>query len=202
MRGLEYHYMVMVVVLYAGKGGRTLQDSLLRNGIEIEELIFTFNPISMIPVQTQIFRPPQYIGWIAMVFAVIYTAIVYSDHHPVPSERNIVILGYLVAIGLLLNQKVSVIIDNEGITHKNLLRQRTIKWDNICSADIEIRSEGHLAAYWILKEKNGAVFKMAPYGKKNIKILAEALYMKCDVSVLSNKVIKLAEGKKVSLFLD
>jgi hypothetical protein len=153
-------------------------------------------------VQTEVLKPAKIIGWVASGVMLLYAYIIFSKG-PATSQKDIVVLviGILITAGLFFIQRSYIILDNNGITHKQPGKQKFIAYRDIVFADLVTHYHGHgYSVMWEIKTSDGKTASMIPYGKKNMRKMAEALAMKLPGNALGERVVKLAEGKRVIFF--
>jgi hypothetical protein len=134
-----------------------------------------------------------------------YGVILYKQKEINRSEYGIVVCGVFVCAFCTLSiRRVMIQIDNDGILDRKIFSQTYIPWIEINGSDIIIESQGHgISPRWLFERVDKKPYKMdVPYSKKNYRILAEALVMRAPLAQLSNKIIKLSEGKNTNLMLD
>jgi hypothetical protein len=153
-------------------------------------------------VQTEVLKPTKIVSWIALAVMLLYTYIIFSkDGTPSQKDLIVLVIGVLITAGLFFIQRSYIILDNEGITHKQPGKQKFIAYRDIVFADLITHYHGHgYSVMWEIKTSDGKTSSMIPYGKKNMRKMAEALAMKLPGNALGERVVKLAEGKRVIFF--
>lgn len=152
-------------------------------------------------VETKILRPKKYFAWIITAVMLIYAFIIFTEDH-LPSWKDILILiiGVGIAAWMLLLNRTALILDNQGITYKGLRKDDFIPYSKIEFADLVTHYHGHgYSVKWEITTTEGS-YTLDPNGKKNMRLMAEALFMKLPSTALGQRVLKLAEGKRVWFF--
>lgn len=159
----------------------------------------------MLPIQPYTFRPSKLIFLILIGMCLLYGIFLFEQGGVKRNEYAIVLSAiFLVAYSILAMKRLKIYIDNDGILHQKIFSTTFINWQDIIASDIVIEAHGHaITPRWVFQTKNNKSYKMdMPYGKKNIRILAEALVMRAPAARLTNKIINLSKGEDTSLFLD
>jgi hypothetical protein len=152
-------------------------------------------------VETQVLRPPKIFSWIALPFMLLYTYAIITDS--ILTTKNIIvcIVGWLLVAGAFAINRSSIVLDNEGITYKMFRGEKFIAYRDIAFADLVTHYHGHgYGVMWHIRISGGKEQQLTPLGKRNMKKMAEALTIKLAPSCLGERVIKLAEGKRVMFF--
>ena len=159
----------------------------------------------MLPIQPYTFRPPRWIFLSFIVMCVVYGGFLVEAKEIKRKEYAAVFSAvFLCCYSVLTIKRVMIHIDNDGILHRKIFSETFISWKEITAADIIIESHGHgISPWWNFERANKKPYKIdVPYGRKKYNILAEALVMRAPHAQLSNKIIKLSEGKNTNLLLD
>jgi hypothetical protein len=159
----------------------------------------------MLPIQSHTFKP---VRWPFLIF--IFTTFIYILNvlNEKVIERKdyaaIACAAFLFIYSILYVIRMKIFIDNDGIVDRKIFSETFISWNELSAVDIVTESHGHgLSFVWLLQRVGKKPYKMhLSYKSKNANIMAEAMVMRCKDAKLSNKIIKLAEGKRISVFLD
>jgi hypothetical protein len=95
-------------------------------------------------------------------------------------------------------------IDNDGLIDHKIFSKTFIAWKEITAADIVWEgAPGGVSLNWILERADKKPYRIyLSHTSKDARILAEALVVKCKGARLSNKILKISEGEKVSVLRD
>lgn len=152
-------------------------------------------------VQTTVLKPTKLISWIASAIMLLYTYIIFSEDDLTQKNLIVWMLGLLLVAGSFLINRSSIILDNEGFTVVNWRKKKFIAYRDVLFADLVTHYHGHgYGVMWHIQTSDGKEHTIIPLGKRNMKKMAEALVTKLPAQVLGARVIKLAEGKRVSFF--
>lgn len=111
-----------------------------------------------------------------------------------------IIIGLAVFLLLyFMLSKNKLIIDNDEITQQLFFgKQKTLKWNEIKSSNLNWNYHGHSADLsWVLNDFTGKKISIqtSSYSRKKIRIIAEALVEKCPQAVLDERIRNIASGK-------
>lgn len=159
----------------------------------------------MLPIQPVTLTLPRWVYRIMLCIFALY--VIYLLQQPHISRKDyggIVMASIACVICYLYMIRIKVHLDNDGITDYKMLGKTFIQWSEITAADITIASHGHgMSPVWVLERRQNKPYNIEmPKNMKNFRIFAEALVMRAPDAKLSNKIIKLSEGQKVSIFFD
>ena len=152
-------------------------------------------------IETKTLRPGKHLSWIAFSVMLVYGYIIFTEDEPASwKEVGLLIGGLIISAWLLAMNRTALVLDNDGITYKGLRRQDFISYRDIEFADLVTHYHGHgYTVRWEITTSD-ASYSLDPYGKRNMRIMAEALFMKLPATALGKRVVKLAEGKRVWFF--
>lgn len=160
----------------------------------------------MLPIQPYTFRPNRWVFLLLIGLSLACGGFLFEQKEIKRSDYGVVFCAVLVCTFCVLSLKrVLIQIDNDGILDRKIFSQTYIPWDEIDASDVIIESHVHgISPRWLFETIDKKPYKMdVPYSKKkNVRILAEALVMRAPHAQLSNKIIKLSEGKTTNLIMD
>lgn len=95
--------------------------------------------------------------------------------------------------------KTKIIIDNTGITFQYFIRKSfSVAWQDIAESKLEWEFDIHSGnILWKLffSNRKPHSFQSSFYSRKNLRILAESMIIKCPNAILDKRIRKMAEGK-------
>jgi hypothetical protein len=151
----------------------------------------------VIPVQTTYLRPRS--GIILLMLIPILIAIVIANTTNGDSTLKWVSgLMLLIPIGMYIFITNSYIeLDNEGLTHKNPFKIKSIPWSEVTVSYFKIVHTGKSSKRMWYFEGTAKRFRFSTnlYSRKALKTIAEALVTKCPDARIEQKIVSIAEGK-------
>ena len=159
----------------------------------------------MLPIQPYTFKPSRWVALVLPALVLAYLMVIKDQQKITRKEYATIVIGVISAgVSLIYFARRKIEIDNEGITDIKMFGKTFIAWQEIVASDIVVEAEGHgIRPKWVIERNNATPYKMdLPFGRRNFKIMAEAFTMRASHAQLSNKIIKLSNGEKVSFFID
>jgi hypothetical protein len=152
----------------------------------------------VIPVQTTYLRPRS--GIILLTLVPILMVMFLSDRANIDSTLKWIYASMLlVPVGMyIFITNTYIELDNEGITHKNPCRTKTILWSKVARSYFKIVSTGKSSKrmwYFEGNNKERLRFTTRLYSRKALRSIAEALVIKCPEARIEQKIINIAEGE-------
>jgi hypothetical protein len=154
----------------------------------------------MLPITTQEIKfrkmPLYVIAAILVLFGYILI-----DTGKLNDTANLVAGGIVLAILLLFyfSSKLNLVIDNDGITQERFFgKVMELPWTNIKTSSLAWHFHGHGAnLLWEFTCYEGKNFSITPtyYSRKDVRLLAEAVVLKCKQAVIDKRIINMANGK-------
>ena len=121
-----------------------------------------------------------------------------------PQQHNyttIVVSGFLVLVSIImfiLISKVTVVIDDKGIRHKNLFLTKDISWDSFSRTYLKYRSHGQSGSYYWYFETPDAHkkrFSIRLFSRTSLQSIAAAVTAKRKEAISDERIERMAEGK-------
>ena len=151
----------------------------------------------MLPIQTTYLRPRTFIFIIPLLFC-IGIFIVFGTQKNIPPQAQ---YTFLIPIAILVlvwlgYKKSQLIIDNEGLTHKNIFSTKQLLWSEVQKTYIKYQSHGKSGShYWFFELPDRRIkFSIGLYSRNNIKTIAEAVVEKCNHAEIEDRIRNMAEG--------
>ena len=142
-------------------------------------------------------KSPLFIA--AMVF--FFFVLILIDRTDLISMKTYLGLVGLVLFSLLyyLLGKVKIILDNPGISFQYPLKKDVhIPWPEIIKSKLQWDFDMHGGnAYWTFSLLAGKTTGFSPsfYSRKSLRLIAEALIIKCPNAQFDKRILKMSEGK-------
>lgn len=159
----------------------------------------------MIPVQYSEINVPKWPYLFAILFALVCLYSISKQNQLSKTDYiALAISVVLICWAILSIKRNKIIIDNDGFTHRKILKDTLIQWHEIKSVDI-VMEGGHagITFVWKFESWNKKDYRMYfSYGRKKLQFLAQALVSKCDTVYISSRVKKFAVNKNYSFFLN
>jgi|GEM_PF-2176057 len=94
---------------------------------------------------------------------------------------------------------IRIYLDEEKMIISDLIRKRTVLWDDIIFSTVSWAPEGYHSASlnWIFRTKNkkNIEVKLGYYSKSDMIILANQLIERAKAASISDKIYRISEGK-------
>ena len=150
----------------------------------------------MFPLETTILRPRR---WPAILMAAIAIAILF-----IPQKNNEHIAIYM-AIGVfvfsvlfwIFLSKSTIVVDDSGLTYKTAFVKREVFWKGVSKTYLKYHRHGKSGSYyWNFEGPAGrkVKFSIKLYSRKDLRIIAEAVTMKCKDADIEQRIYNMAEG--------
>jgi len=109
-------------------------------------------------------------------------------------------LGFLALSVLIyyLISKTQIIVDDFGITKKTAFKTREITWSTISRTYLKSEQHGKSRSlYWYFEDSQGkkSKFQVDLLSRKSLRVLAEAITMKCKTADIEKRIYDMAEGQ-------
>jgi|SRR6478672_9463209 hypothetical protein len=151
----------------------------------------------MFPIETTVLRQRT---WPAFLMTAAGLGVLF-----IPSKQNTNVPVYvglgIVAFSILLYfliSKSQLIVDDAGITKKNLLKTKQIAWETIGKTYLKREHHGKSSnLYWVFEDPNGKKSKIQIdlLSRKSLRVIAEAITMKCKTASIEKRIYNMAEGE-------
>jgi hypothetical protein len=115
----------------------------------------------------------------------------------VPMYIGIGIVALSIGLYLLIS-KSQVIVDDFGITKKTAFKTKEISWDSIYKSYLKSEHHGKSRSlYWYFEDQYGKKSKVQVdlLSRKSLRVIAEAITMKCKTADIDQKIYNMAEGQ-------
>ena len=151
----------------------------------------------MFPIETTVLRPRTWPAFLIMAIGIGIFFIRGTQKQNVPAYVGIGLFVLAVVVYVLIS-KSQVIVDDAGIYHKTAFKTKEILWTAI--ARTYLKSEHHgksRSLYWYFDDLQGrkSRFRVDLLSRKNLRVLAEAITMKCKSCDIEKRIYDMAEGQ-------
>lgn len=151
----------------------------------------------MFPIETTILRQRT---WPALLIMTIGAAIFFipgNQKQNIPMYVGIGIIALSVGLYFLIS-KSQVIVDNSGITRKTAFKSKEIPWNSISKTYLKSEHHGKSRSlYWYFEDQQGkkSKFQVDLLSRKSLRVIAEAITMKCKTADIEQRIYNMAEGQ-------
>jgi len=152
----------------------------------------------MLPVSVTYLKPRVKFLLIFLLFPIAMGVIYFSEEGE--KQEVFIAVAIMSAVFLIiyfLLNKSYIMIDDHGITAKNVLREKSIDWKDIRRSYFKIIHTGKSSKrMWYFEgERSDLRFSSNLYSRQSLKTIAEALVGKCPGAEIDDKIRNIAEGK-------
>jgi|GEM_PF-1907594 len=150
-----------------------------------------------LPIETTIIKPRSWffllmLGCLGIVFHFASKSDDFEE-----SKLFILIPGFVILLLWLLFQKVSITVDNDGLTYTTLFSTQSFLWKDVTSTWLKFSNHGKSGQTFWYFEKFDKTQNMdiSFYPRKSLRIIAETVVTKCRKASIDPKITAMAEGK-------
>jgi hypothetical protein len=152
----------------------------------------------MLPIETTTLRPrlwPFFLIIAAGILLFFFSSQKNNSQHLIWFE-----IGFIVFVLVLwfLLSRANIVVDDSGLVHKNIFTTKEIAWDGVVKSYIKYRHYGKSGSYyWHFENSNGekARFSIKLYSRSSLRVIAEAVIMKCKNADIEQRILNMAEGQ-------
>jgi hypothetical protein len=151
----------------------------------------------MFPIETTILRQRTWPAFLILAIGIGIFFIPGNQKQNVPMYVGIGIVAFSIGLYFLIS-KSQVIVDDFGITKKTVLKTKEISWDNIFKSYLKSEHHGKSRSlYWYFEDQFGkkSKFQVDLLSRKSLRVIAEAITMKCKTADIDQKIYDMAEGQ-------
>lgn len=151
----------------------------------------------MFPIETTVLRQRTWPAFMMMALGVGILFIPGNQRQNVPMYVGLGIIAFSIGLYFLIS-KSQVIVDDFGITRKTAIKTREISWDSIFKTYLKSEHHGKSRSlYWYFEDQYGKKSKIQVdlFSRKSLRVLAEAITMKCKTADIDQKIYNMAEGQ-------
>lgn len=151
----------------------------------------------MFPIETTILRQRTWPALLVMAMGIGIIFIPGKQHQNVPMYVGLGIIALSFALFFLIS-KSHIVVDDFGITKKTVFRTKEISWNNIFKTYLKSEHHGKSRSlYWYFEDQYGnkSKFQIDLLSRKSLRIIAEALTMKCKTATIEQRIYNMAEGQ-------
>lgn len=151
----------------------------------------------MLPIETTILRQRAWPAFLIMAMGIGILFIPGNQKQNVPMYVGIGIIALSVGIYFLIS-KTQITVDDFGVTRKTAFKTKEIPWDSISKTYLKSEHHGKSRSlYWYFEDKSGkkSKFQIDLLSRKNLRVLAESITMKCKTADIEKRIYDMAEGQ-------
>ena len=151
----------------------------------------------MFPIETTVLRQRTWPAFMMMAIGIGILFIPGNQKQNVPMYIGIGIVSLSIGLYLLIS-KSQVIVDDFGITKKTAFKTKEISWDSIYKSYLKSEHHGKSRSlYWYFEDQFGKKSKIQVdlLSRKSLRVMAEAITMKCKTADIDQKIYNMAEGQ-------
>jgi hypothetical protein len=151
----------------------------------------------MFPIETTILRQRTWPAFLIMALGIGIFFIPGNQKQNIPLYVGLGFFALAIALYFFMS-KTQVIVDNSGITHKTIFKTKEITWDSISKTYLKSEQHGKSRSlYWYFENPLGRKTKFSTdlLSRKSLRVIAEALTMKCKTADIDQKIYNMAEGQ-------
>lgn len=151
----------------------------------------------MFRVETTVLRQRTWPAFLMMALGVGIFFIPERQNQNVPVYVGLGIVA--VSIGLyFLMSKSQIIVDDFGITKRTAFKTKEIPWSTIFKTYLRSKLHGKSKSlYWYFEDQQGkkSKFQVDLLSRKSLRVIAEAVTMKCKTVDIEQRIYDMAEGQ-------
>jgi hypothetical protein len=151
----------------------------------------------MFPIETTVLRSRVWPAFLIMAIGIGIFFIPGTQKQNVPWYIGIGLIALSIGVYLIIS-KSQVTVDDLGVTHKNVFKTREIQWANISRSYLKSEHHGKSRSlYWYFEDLQGkkSKFRVDLLSRKSLRVLAEAITMKCKSADIEKRIYDMAEGQ-------
>jgi hypothetical protein len=151
----------------------------------------------MFPIETTILRKRPWPAFLVLAIGIGIFFIPGNQKQQVPLYIGVGFIVLSILIFILIS-KSDITVDDTGITHKNLFKTTEITWTSISRTYLKSEHHGKSRRlYWYFEDLQGrkSKFQVDLLSRKNLRVLAEAITMKCKSADIEKRIYDMAEGQ-------
>ena len=151
----------------------------------------------MFPIETTTLRKRPWPAFVILAIGIGIFLIPGNQKQNVPVYIGVSFIALSILVFILIS-KSQITVDDTGIIHKNLFRTREIPWASISKTFLKSEHHGKSRRlYWYFEDLHGrkSKFQVDLLSRKNLRVLAEAITMKCPSSDIEKRIYDMAEGQ-------
>ena len=151
----------------------------------------------MFPIETTVLRQRTWPAFLMMAIGIGILFIPGNQKQNVPMYIGIGIVALSIGLYLLIS-KSQVIVDDFGITKKTAFKTKEISWDSIYKSYLKSEHHGKSRSlYWYFEDQfeKKSKIQVDLLSRKSLRVMAEAITMKCKTADIDQKIYNMAEGQ-------
>lgn len=151
----------------------------------------------MFPIETTTLRQRTWPAFLVLAVGIIIFFIPKDQKQNVPLYIGIGIVAFAALLYFLLS-KTQVIVDDEGITHKTIIKTRQVAWNSVTKTYLKSEHHGKSRTLYLYFENSiGKKTKISTnlLSRKSLRTIAEAITMKCKTADIEQRIYDMAEGQ-------
>jgi hypothetical protein len=144
-----------------------------------------------------VLRPRLWPAFLIMAMGIGILFIPGTQKQNVPVYIGIGLLVLAIVVYLLIS-KSEVIVDDAGIRHKTAFKTKEILWASIVRTYLKFEHhDKSRSIYWYFEDLQGSKsrFRVDLHSRKNLRVLAEAITIKCKSCDIEKRIYDMAEGQ-------
>lgn len=148
-------------------------------------------------VSTQL-RPRQWPSLVFMAVGIVFAAIIYYQR--IPDKFPMILSVGMIIASLVFRWAISksyLQIDNDGITHKTVFKEKTIPWSSVKRTELVRRATGKSNQLnWLIEGETDSIeFVTSNYSRISLRQVAEAIVEKCPWIEKDDRIIRMSRGE-------
>ena len=151
----------------------------------------------MFPIETTVLRQRTWPAFLIMAIGVGILFIPVKQNNNVPVYVSLGIIAFSIGLYFLIS-KSQLIVDDAGITKKNVFKTKQVAWETIAKTYLKYEQHGKSRSlYWIFEDQNGkkSKFQVDLLSRKSLRVIAEAITLKCKTANIEQRIYNMAEGE-------
>jgi hypothetical protein len=151
----------------------------------------------MFPIETTVLRQRTWPAFLIMAMGIGIFFIPGNQKQDVPMYIGIGIIALSVGLYFLIS-KSQLIVDDTGITKKTVFKTKEMPWGSISKTYLKSEHHGKSRSlHWYFEDQYGkkTKFQIDLLSRKNLRIIAEAITMKCKTADIEKRIYDMAEGQ-------
>jgi len=151
----------------------------------------------MFPIETKVLRSRPWPAFLIMAIGIGIYFIPANQKQNVPWYIGAGLVVLSIGVYLIIS-KSQVVVDDSGVTHKNLFKTREIPWANISRTYLKSEHHGKSRSlYWYFEDLQArkSKFRVDLLSRKSLRVLAEAITLKCKSADVEKRIYDMAEGQ-------
>ena len=151
----------------------------------------------MFPIETTVLRQRTWPALLIMAMGIGIFFIPGNQKQDVPMYIGIGIIALSVGLFFLIS-KSQIIVDDTGITKKTVFKTKEMPWGSISKTYLKSEHHGKSRSlHWYFEDHHGkkTKFQIDLLSRKNLRIIAEAITMKCKTANIEKRIYDMAEGQ-------